>query len=139
MDGKIVNGFRTDGKRRCRPLTKCENQAFGPRRGMNPTACLSSASVSSLTFAPPTDSSCLVLCLLNGLIYSGQRGTRIFPATELGLTVPAASGTLSGSSPTANLVSVNIKGNGGLQTPTRLSNVILLFAAGERCNAIALL
>ena len=40
-----------------------------------------------------------------------QRGTQN-SGNGLGLTVPAASGTLGGSSPTANLVSVNIRGKG---------------------------
>src|SRR5271169_5883093 len=42
---------------------------------------------------------------------TGQRGTQN-SGNGLGLTVPAASGTLGGSSPTANPVGVNIRGKG---------------------------
>jgi len=49
-----------------------------------------------------------VLCLLNGCARRGQRGTQIrFGGTGL---MMCASGTLNGSSPTANLASANIKG-----------------------------
>src|SRR5260370_5678977 len=40
----------------------------------------------------------------------GQRGTQISAEAEPGLMVQKASGTLNGSSPTANLASINIKG-----------------------------
>lgn len=49
------------------------------------------------------------VCLM--VRFTGQRGTQK-TGNGLGLTVPAASGTLGGSSPTANPVGVNIRGKG---------------------------
>jgi hypothetical protein len=68
--------------------------------------------------------------------HSGQRGTQKFRETGWGLTVPAASGTLGGSSPTANPVGVNIRGKGDFSPHLRnrafFSGPVLYIRRGRR-------
>jgi hypothetical protein len=53
----------------------------------------------------------------------GQRGNRFSGAAGSGLTI-AGSGTLNGSSPTANLAGINIKGNEAFSfIPQKVSGV----------------
>jgi hypothetical protein len=67
--------------------------------------------------------------------FRGQRGTQSFAFAESGLTIEK-SGTLNGSSPTANLAGVNIKGNeASLHFPLTWFAAVFL---ERRCwNAIA--